>query len=131
MWGFGVPEDDARAVQLVTQSANHNNAWGYFCLGSVISSGGVSREIFELTRQASDLDCLPALYQVGKCYSNGLGVERDTAKAWAYHNQAAARGCPFSADYVAKCYQYGYGIPKNQQQADNWIRVHRDMIAHD
>ena len=94
--GFGVKEDKAEAATWITKAADqgHETA-GFKLLYWDIEKNGVTDankgELEALRAKANDGNA-QAQYYVGKMYSRGVGVTRDSAKALDWLNKAALVG---------------------------------------
>lgn len=94
--GFGVKEDKAEAANWIMKAADqgHETA-GFKLLYWDIEKNGVSDankgKLEELRAKAKDGNA-QAQYYVGKMYSRGVGVERDSGKALDWLNKAALVG---------------------------------------
>ncbi|RHZ73649.1 hypothetical protein Glove_230g35 [Diversispora epigaea] len=56
-------------------------------------------------------------YSLAKMYLYGLGVEKDTKKAFQIYNKLADKGFPAALNSLAYCYENGFGAEKNQEKA--------------
>ena len=59
---------------------------------------------------------------IGYLYAQGLGVQKDDAKALYWYQKAADQGNAEGQQNLGLIYEYGYGVPKNQEQAIFWYR---------
>jgi TPR repeat protein len=94
--GYGVQEDEVKALALYRQAAEEGNVEGIECVGWHYAGGyGVPQNDLEATnwwRKAADLgnagaQCLLAWY-----YENGLGVPKDFEQAAHWYRKAADQG---------------------------------------
>lgn len=55
------------------------------------------------------------LYDLGRCYLNGIGTKRDETLAFQHFKQAEEKGCYNEQLYssLGKCYEYGIGTPQD------------------
>ncbi len=64
-----------------------------------------------------------ALYGVASCYSNGIGITVDYAKAVEYYKKAADLGDAAAENNLGSCYKNGYGgLEKNNKEAFSWYQ---------
>jgi TPR repeat protein len=63
-----------------------------------------------------------AQVQLGICFQQGFGVERDLAQALAWFRRAAEQGNARGQLQVGLAYQRGQGVAPDQAQALDWIR---------
>ncbi|MBQ7056880.1 MAG: sel1 repeat family protein, partial [Bacteroidaceae bacterium] len=73
-------------------------------------------DLSRLVMEAEKGDAL-AMTQLGKLYLQGERIKPDTAKAYAYFQNAARQGLPEAAYYQAKCLENGYGIVVDEERA--------------
>ncbi|RIB20922.1 hypothetical protein C2G38_2244267, partial [Gigaspora rosea] len=53
------------------------------------------------------------IYNVGFCYENGMGIEKDENKAFIYYQKSAEMGSADGTYGVGYCYENGIGIKKD------------------
>ena len=94
--GFGVPQDDAEAVELLRLAAEAGDAVGQRFLGVAYMDGhGVAADPEEAMRwlqRAADQDDLWALVNIGVLHLRGDGVPADPARATELFREAAEQG---------------------------------------
>jgi TPR repeat protein len=56
----------------------------------------------------------------GRCYHDGLGVERDHARAVSLFREAAAKGDAPAMGNLGLSYSFGQGIPRDEALAVSW-----------
>ena len=64
--------------------------------------------------EAGDSD---AQVQLGNCYKNGSGIEKDYKKAAQWYAKAADLGDSWGLNNLAACYEGGLGLEKNKKEA--------------
>lgn len=69
-------------------------------------------EIFEKYQNDGE-----AQYYFGKAYYYGIGVEKDTKKAFEYAKKSANQNNPSGLNLLGVAYQYGEGVEKDELQA--------------
>ncbi|MBO7708111.1 MAG: sel1 repeat family protein, partial [Thermoguttaceae bacterium] len=74
-------------------------------------------------RKAADQGNLDAQYRLARCYSNGMGVGADPAKAAECYRIAAEKGHAVSQNALGDCYSQGIGVPFDQDEAIRWYRL--------
>ncbi len=57
---------------------------------------------------------------LGRCYYEGIGVEKDATKAVYWFRKAAELGDGEAMEYLAKCYRDGTGVEKDITKAVEW-----------
>ena len=60
-------------------------------------------------------------YYLGRCYFNGLGVQKDRDKAYEYYAMAAEKDQSMALYYLGFCSKYGYGTAKNESKAEQFF----------
>jgi len=58
--------------------------------------------------------------QLGVCYENGIGVEKNAREAVKWYGKAAAQGNDHAQYHLALCYQNGIGVEKDAKKAAEW-----------
>ncbi|RHZ79897.1 hypothetical protein Glove_140g57 [Diversispora epigaea] len=75
---------------------------------------------------SSNSSSLRKLYNINKeistasladMYLDGIGVEKDTKKAFRIYYELACKGSLIALTLVAYCYQHGFGVEKNEEKA--------------
>jgi len=70
---------------------------------------------FDCIREASQLDYLPAIKEMGLCYLHGIGVDSNLDKAINFFKQSKKN--PESQFELCKLFYFGYGVKKNRSKA--------------
>ena len=63
-----------------------------------------------------------SIHNVGTCYMDGLGVEKDYAEALKWYRRAAEMGFASSQVNMGAFYLNGYGVEKDEAEALKWYR---------
>jgi TPR repeat protein len=53
-------------------------------------------------------------------YLDGIGIERDTYKAFGYYIKAAMQNHPRAMNLVGRCYEEGWGTPRDFVAGATW-----------
>ncbi len=78
-------------------------------------------------RRAAEYGYAPALYQLGRCYEFGDGVELSPSRATVYYRVAAEQGHADAAYHLAVCLRHRYlGMPE-ADRAYFWLRVAAEL----
>lgn len=77
---------------------------------------------FELVEKADQGDA-EALFQVGKCYILGNGVEKDYIKARKFLEKAAKKGHAKAHFFIGLLYFNGHGVEQDLDQANRWFKM--------
>ena len=62
-------------------------------------------------------------FMLGSLYHDGLGVEKDDARAFTWTRKAAERANPKAQALLAVMYQEGWGTAKDEARAVEWFRM--------
>ena len=76
----------------------------------------------EYYRKAADMGYAMAYYDLGYCYANGLGVERDVVEAFKLYRIAAELGSEYAQYAVGFCYANADGVECDYAEAVKWYR---------
>ncbi|MEW6690884.1 MAG: tetratricopeptide repeat protein [Pseudomonadota bacterium] len=63
-----------------------------------------------------------AQFNLGLLYENGLGVQRDAARAAQWYRRAAEQNDAVAAAYLAEMYAKGLGVGRDDAEALRWYR---------
>ncbi|CAB4421483.1 unnamed protein product [Rhizophagus irregularis] len=63
---------------------------------------------------------LSAQNNLGYCYQNGIGIEKNEKKAFEWYLKAAGKGDIYAQYNLGICYQNGIGINKDDKKAFEW-----------
>lgn len=71
-------------------------------------------------RKAAERGDANAQFNLGECYSLGLGVSKNDVEATEWYAKAAEQGHARAQCYLGGCYFYGKGKPKDEKKAIEW-----------
>ncbi len=74
----------------------------------------------EYYKQAAELGHVSAMYEIAKCYDNGIGISENPVTACEWYKKAAALGHDGAMYRLGTCYYEGRGVIKSYQTAANW-----------
>ena len=66
---------------------------------------------------------------LGYCYQNGQGVQKDEAEAVKWYRKAADQGLALAQTNLGYCYQNGQGVQKDDTEAVKWYSKAADQGA--
>ena len=99
---FDRQDRDVECADLLHQSAETGYVWAQLFYGRFLCKGiGTALDPVEAVawfRKAADQNCPAAFYELGVCYENGEGVERDLDKAAEWYGKAVEGGFEGGAD---------------------------------
>jgi len=73
-------------------------------------------------RKAAEQGDAPAQNNLGVCYENGKGVEKDVYEAVKWYRKAAEQRYVLAQYNLGVCYANGAGVEKDMDEAVKWIR---------
>ena len=93
---FDRQDSDVECADLLRQSAELGYVWAQLFYGRFLCKGiGTALDpasAVEWFRKAADQDCPAAFYELGVCYENGEGVEKDLTEAEVWYRKAVNGG---------------------------------------
>jgi len=93
---FDRQDKDVECAELLRQSAELGFVWAQLFYGRFLCKGiGTALDPVAAVgwfRKAADQNCAEAFYELGVCYENGEGVERDFDQAIEWYRKAVAGG---------------------------------------
>ena len=93
---FDRQDRDVECADLLRQSAELGYVWAQLFYGRFLCKGiGTALDpvsAVEWFRKAADQDCPAAFYELGVCYENGEGVEKDLVEAEVWYRKAVNGG---------------------------------------
>ncbi|RIB19033.1 hypothetical protein C2G38_2141818 [Gigaspora rosea] len=85
------------------------------------------REAFKSFKKSADAGYACGKCNVGWCYQNGFGVEKDENRAFEYYQMSVNMGYNKAKCYIGYCYYKGIGVKKNKHQAFIHYKGSADM----
>lgn len=80
-------------------------------------------EAIKIFRQLAEEDNAEALYYLGLCFDDALGVSEDNKLAVEYYLKAAERGLAKAQNTLGYCWNFGEGVDEvNYEKAVEWYR---------
>jgi hypothetical protein len=73
-------------------------------------------------KNAADAGNLEAMYNLGVCYANGLGVEKSLSSADGWYRKAAEKGQADAMNNLGISYEYGNGVEQDFSKAAFWYK---------
>jgi len=88
-------------------------------LSTSVNAGMTQPEIeeFKSWKAKADRGDPNAQFNVGVCYSQGLGVYRDLVEGASWYRKAALQGDRYAQNNLGNCYASGEGVPKDEIEA--------------
>jgi hypothetical protein len=139
-FGLGVPENFKSAEELYICAANDNSGLAQARLAFLRRYGRPSVKIDRTEAEnwlnrvnqrgsqaiqwlinAATVEQHPAaIYCLGVCYHDGIGVEKNPSKAVFYYKRSAELGQSRGEGILGYCYGEGFGVEKNDEVAFYW-----------
>jgi serine/threonine protein kinase/TPR repeat protein len=121
----GVKQDIPKAVQLLQDASNHNSGEAKNLLGKMYFHGmegfPVNRQnALELFRQAKDLNCPEAFYNLGIANLASHNPNMNAGRAAVFFKRGAELGNALCIFYYAKCLEEGVGVPVSKADSAQW-----------
>ena len=130
VYGDTVPEDNGKAVELLTKAADQGHVEATYNLGICYHYGhGV-----EADRQRALILYLfsagkvyaKGMHLVGRFYFHGWCVKQNYAEAIRWFEESDKRNdpttCGFNSCYLGVCYAKGYGVEANAEKARTYFK---------
>ncbi len=124
--GIGVEKDEEQAVKWLCEAADKGSTDAKELLQEL-----APEEAAHLYQLAAKDGNRYAMYELGKCYLAGIGVDRDTAQAAEWFRRAADRGNADAMFELGKCYLDGIGVEKDEARAAKWLCKATDKGSND
>ena len=97
-------------------SGAQNDLGGYY-----LESQDYSKA-FKWFQKSAEQDFISAYYNLGQCYMNGWGVEKDTEKAIDNYKKAAEKGSSDAELLLGMIYEFDQTIPSNPDESIKWYK---------
>jgi TPR repeat protein len=78
------------------------------------------KKAFEWYQKAAEAGDEVAMRNLGYCYKDATGVEKDDSLAFTWFCKAASRGDTSAIKQVINCYKNGLGVEKDDQKVVEW-----------
>ncbi|RIB23300.1 hypothetical protein C2G38_2171663 [Gigaspora rosea] len=70
---------------------------------------------------------IDGIFNLGRCYHRGIGVDKDECKSFIYLQQSAEMGHIKGTNDLGLCYHYGIGTEKDEHKAFIYYKTVADM----
>ncbi len=87
----------------------------------------VYKRCFDYFRRAANQDDANGLYNLGSCYAQGLGCEKDEIKAFNCFKRAAQAGHPEALNNLGACYREGMSVARDPAAATRYFKKSADL----
>lgn len=128
--GYGVKQNDPKALEWALQGAKLGDAHAQNYAGYLLGNGRGAKQDDELALRwhlrAADQGLGPAAYNVAVYYANGRGTRADAQKAVEYYRRAYDLGDALAANALGDMYRFGRGVGLDMTRAAQWYRLAAD-----
>jgi len=128
--GDGVEKNPLSALRWATQAAGRGEPVAQYLLGTLYQKGpqrpGITADpprAFKLFTAAAEKGNIKAMHNLAIAYAEGLGTQKDEAKAAHWFQRAAERGYVDSAFDLAVLYERGLGVKQSLTDALRWYSI--------
>lgn len=83
-------------------------------------------EYFKTIKTCAEMGYPMAQYELGNCYNEGIGTERDLNSFFYWTKRASENGVALAQTNLGRCYQYGWGTEIDYDEALKWTRLAAD-----
>lgn len=131
--GKGVKQDNAKALKLLQDAADHRSGDAKNLLGKLYLYGKAGLVLnrataIEYFRQAKDLKCPEAFYNLGMLAYTAKGPFASPARATGLFEGGAKLNHPLSMFYYGRCLDEGTGVPMSKSDAAMWYAKAIDSL---
>lgn len=123
-FGIGVPKDEQRAVELLTDCAWSGMPDAQHILSYIIRTDerfSFHGDWFELLASSAQAGYPIAQYELGLAYLSGERVEASAETALAWFEKAANQGFSAACTHLGSMYLFGEGVTQNLDTALFWL----------
>lgn len=123
--GNGTEKDTQTAVVYWERSAKLGNVHAQYALAKMwIENGnGNIGQALEWMKEAADRGHAVAQYILGKCYQDGLVVEKDVTQSFRLFLSSAEQNNAYAAYQLGKLYLSGEHVPKDVESAIRYLEL--------
>ncbi|RHZ71344.1 hypothetical protein Glove_259g15 [Diversispora epigaea] len=89
--------------------------------GNIMAINNIGSSYFNGKGVAAEKECLISQYNLGLCYENGNGIDKDEVKAFEWFNKSAENEDIFGQYKIGKFFYEGYGTEKDTVKAIYWL----------
>lgn len=116
-YGYGLPENKEKAVDLLESMPETGNALNGVILGVYYIKQKEFEKGFYWLQQAADKGDANAAVLLGVCYENGVVVDENPQEAAKWFTKGTEQNNDDALEQLGKCYFSGYGVDKDIQKA--------------
>ncbi len=134
---LSLENDDEKMLKRAAEGDNVQalNAWGSLTAYKAARDKNMSpeerekvyKQCFDYFRRAANQDDPNGLYNLGSCYAQGLGCEKDEIKAFNCFKRAAKAGHPEALNNLGACYREGMSVTRDAAMATRYFKESADL----
>ena len=123
--GIGVEKNNEEGMKLLHTAMGKNQRAAQLKQAQLFlrESPPKTTEAFELFKKSADQDNADAQYEMGLCYENGTGTEKNPLEAFNWYKKSARGGNVNGQVAYGKCLLNGTGVTKSKGMATYWLRM--------
>ncbi len=126
-FGFGVPVDHKKALELTVQAAASGSPRAMISLGNrCLEGNGVGHDpekAFQLFAKAWRTGYPRSASALGKCYLNGIGTGKDLTRAFELFLMGANAGDPEAQYQLGLCFLGAIGTKPDSKSGAYWLKT--------
>lgn len=108
---------EQQKIKWLTQAAEKKHNDAQRVLASLYDEKQDYKHAVFWYKAAAKEGCKIAKNNLGVCYRDGLGIEKDDQKAFQLYTESANENHSFAQCNLGRCYEFGYGVEKNAKEA--------------
>ena len=105
------------------RAAENGEVVSQLSLGREYKNAKNYTEAMKWIQKAANANFSPAMIELGDCYYNGIGINKNYSEAVRLYKKAAEQKNYYTYQAqkkVGDCYKYGRGVAQNQVLAEYW-----------
>lgn len=122
--GLGINRDVNRAMELARFGAEKGFVKSKIALATYYSQSDMEcdrQKAYEIFSELAERGDVLSIYNLGVCYKDGIGVQKDMAQAIHWMTKAAEAGNTSAQAWLALEYKSGTNVPQDMQKTLFWL----------
>jgi TPR repeat protein len=122
--GTGVERNETEAGKWLGKAVGRNYGPAQVRMAQLLLSGKPpnAEEAAQWFKKAAEQEDVEGQYELGRCYQNGTGVEKDDWEAAAWYEKSARHGSMNGRVAYGKCLLEGIGVSPSKTLAKYWFQ---------
>lgn len=122
-----IGKDYQKSFDLFNEAAELNYPFAMHTTGTYLENGYHNQTpnpeaAFQWYLKGAELNDTNCIFETGRCYRFGAGVEENPDQALAYYRKAAEAGSAKAMVELGLCYEYEYGVEFDAQKAFDYMQ---------